>query len=155
MWFPGGSVVKNPPAIQEMQFDTWIRKIPWRRKWQSISVFLPVKFHGQRSLVGYSPLDRKKVRYDLRTKTKTANATKEAAPSLSEGGSVCGQEQCRQQCWPLRGEWEAPGTQLEWAKKCMQSNKRHSEELKAQCNSDTKLSLEFCVVREDCIKEWD
>ena len=33
----------------------WIRKIPWRRKWQPSPVFLPGKFHGQRSLVGYSP----------------------------------------------------------------------------------------------------
>ena len=28
---------------------------PWRREWQPIPVFLPVEFHGQRSLVGYSP----------------------------------------------------------------------------------------------------
>ena len=28
---------------------------PWRRKWQPTPVFLPGKFHGQRSLVGYSP----------------------------------------------------------------------------------------------------
>ena len=44
-------LVKNPPA---MQFDPWVRKIPWRRKWQSIPVFLPGESHGQRSLVGYS-----------------------------------------------------------------------------------------------------
>ena len=30
-----------------------------RRKWQPTPVFLPGKFHGQRSLVGYSPWDRK------------------------------------------------------------------------------------------------
>ena len=72
-------MVKNPPAIQEMQFDTWVRKIPRRREWQSMSVFLPVKFHGQRSLVGYSPVGPEEVRYDLGTKTKTANTTKEAA----------------------------------------------------------------------------
>ena len=30
-------------------------KIPWRRKWQSTPVFLPGKFHRQRSLEGYSP----------------------------------------------------------------------------------------------------
>ena len=28
---------------------------PWRRKWLSTPVFLPVKTHGQRSLAGYSP----------------------------------------------------------------------------------------------------
>ena len=27
---------------------------PWSRKWQATPVFLPRKFHGQRSLVGYS-----------------------------------------------------------------------------------------------------
>ena len=47
-------MVKNPPAMQETGFDSWVRKIPWRRKWQIISVFLPQKSHGQRSLEGYS-----------------------------------------------------------------------------------------------------
>ena len=32
-------------------FDPWVRKIPWRRKWQPTPVFLAGKFHGQRSLV--------------------------------------------------------------------------------------------------------
>ena len=36
------------------EFDLWVKKIPWRRKWQSTPVFLPGKFHGKRSLVGYS-----------------------------------------------------------------------------------------------------
>ena len=36
-------------------FDPWVRKIPWRREWQPIPVFLPGKSHGQRSLSGYSP----------------------------------------------------------------------------------------------------
>ena len=35
--------------------DPWVGKIPWRRKWQSTPVVLPGKFHGQRSLAGYSP----------------------------------------------------------------------------------------------------
>ena len=57
MGFPGGSVVKNPPARQEMQgrgFGSWVGKIPWRRTWQLTSVFLPEESHGQRSLMGYS-----------------------------------------------------------------------------------------------------
>ena len=36
-------------------FSPRVRKIPWRRKWQPTSVFLPENFHEQRSLVGYSP----------------------------------------------------------------------------------------------------
>ena len=46
-------MVKNLPAKQETWFDPWVRKIPWRRKWQSSLVFLPGEFHGQRSLAGY------------------------------------------------------------------------------------------------------
>ena len=34
--------------------DPWVRKIPWRRKWQPTPVLLPGKSHGQRSLVDYS-----------------------------------------------------------------------------------------------------
>ena len=37
--------------------DLGVGKIPWRRKRQPIQVFLPGKFHGQRSLAGYSPRD--------------------------------------------------------------------------------------------------
>ena len=33
--------------------------LPWRRKWQPTPVLLPGKFHGQRSLVSYSPWGRK------------------------------------------------------------------------------------------------
>ena len=40
-------------------FDPWVRKIPWRRKWQSTPVLLPGESHGGRSLVGYSPWGRK------------------------------------------------------------------------------------------------
>ena len=42
------------------RFDSWVRKIPWSRKWQPTPVFLPEKFDGQRSLVGYSPKGCKK-----------------------------------------------------------------------------------------------
>ena len=65
---PGGSVVKNPPAMQGHGFDPWVGKIPWRRKWQPTPVFLPGKSHRQRSLVGYSPRCYKMVGDDLVTK---------------------------------------------------------------------------------------
>ena len=35
-------------------FSPWVRKIPWRKKWQLTPGFLPEKSYGQRSLVGYS-----------------------------------------------------------------------------------------------------
>ena len=41
------------------RFNPWVRKIPWRRKWQPTPVLFPGKFHGQRSLMGYSPWGHK------------------------------------------------------------------------------------------------
>ena len=37
-------------------FKAWVKKIPWRRKWQPAQVFLHGESHGQRSLSGYRPL---------------------------------------------------------------------------------------------------
>ena len=41
--------------------NSWIGKIPWRRKWQPPLIFLPGKFHGQRSLAGCSPWGRREL----------------------------------------------------------------------------------------------
>ena len=50
---------KRLPAMQE----TWVRSLsredPMGRNWQPTPVLLPRKFHGWRSLVGYSPWGRK------------------------------------------------------------------------------------------------
>ena len=51
--------VKNLPAMWRPGFNHWVRKIPWRRKWQPTPVLLPGKSHGWRSLVGYSPQGHK------------------------------------------------------------------------------------------------
>ena len=55
--FLAGSVVKNLPAKQE----TWVQSLGQEDPLveQLIPVFLPGKFHGQRSLVGYSPWGHK------------------------------------------------------------------------------------------------
>ena len=41
------------------EFNPWVGKNPWRRKWQPIPVFLPGKFHGQGSLGVCSQLGHK------------------------------------------------------------------------------------------------
>ena len=46
--------------MQETRFDPWVRKIPWRRKWQLTPVFLPGESHGQGSLAGNTPWSHKK-----------------------------------------------------------------------------------------------
>ena len=46
---------KEPTCqYRRYRFHPWVMKIPWSRKWQPASGFLPGKFHGQRSLEGYS-----------------------------------------------------------------------------------------------------
>ena len=48
-------VKKESACSSRCEFDPWVRKIPWRRKWQPTPVFLLRKSHGQRSLECYSP----------------------------------------------------------------------------------------------------
>ena len=64
VWLLGGTVVKR---FNRSRFDPWVRKIPWRRKWQPTPVFLPGEFHAQRNLTGYNPWGCR-VRYDWVTK---------------------------------------------------------------------------------------
>ena len=62
---PGGSVVKESTCRcrrhKRHGFDPWVGKILWSRKWQPTPVFLPGKFHGQRSLEGYKPWGHKEL----------------------------------------------------------------------------------------------
>ena len=59
--FPGNTSSKeSPPAkagdVRDSgEFNPWVGKIPWNRTLQPTSVFLPEKFHGQRSLAYYCP----------------------------------------------------------------------------------------------------
>ena len=53
--------VKNLTAMQEI----WVKSLGWEdpleKGWQPTPVFLPGEFHGQRSLVGYSPQGHKEL----------------------------------------------------------------------------------------------
>ena len=53
-WWLKGSIYQQCRICRRWKFDPWVRKIPWRRKWQPTPVFLPGKFHGQGSLTVYS-----------------------------------------------------------------------------------------------------
>ena len=54
-WLSGKESTCRCRGCRRHMFNPWIRKIPWRRKWQPTPVFLPGKSYRQRSLVGYSP----------------------------------------------------------------------------------------------------
>ena len=59
MDFPGGSDGKEPACqcrrSKRHRFNPWVRKMPWRRKWQPTPVSLPGRSHRQRTPGGYSP----------------------------------------------------------------------------------------------------
>ena len=59
--FPGGTRGKES-ACQFRRCETQVQQSlvqedPLKQKWQPTPVFLPRKFHGQRSLAGHSPWD--------------------------------------------------------------------------------------------------
>ena len=56
VWFIGK---ESMCQCRRLGFNPWVGKNPWRREWQPTPVFLAGKFHGQRSLVGYSPWGQK------------------------------------------------------------------------------------------------
>ena len=80
MGFPGGAVVKNLSAnargTRSHGFNSWVRKIPWSRKWQPTPVYLPIKFNGQRSMVGYSSWYCKELDTTEHIHTHTHSSTK-------------------------------------------------------------------------------
>ena len=54
--FPGGSDGKVSACnVGDLGSIPGSGRCPWIRKWQPTPVFLSGKFHGQRSLAGYSP----------------------------------------------------------------------------------------------------
>ena len=52
-------VVKNPPANAGDTVDSSL--ISWSKKWQPTLLFLSGKFHGQKTLAGYSLCGRKEL----------------------------------------------------------------------------------------------
>ena len=81
IWYSGGTSNNNNKKkstcqsrrCNRLRLDLWVRMIPWRRKWHCTPSFLPGKFHGQRSLAGYSPWSCKEAK-ELNT-TEQAHST--------------------------------------------------------------------------------
>ena len=66
--FPGGSVVKNPPAKQETQVQSLGWEDPLEKEMATHSSILAWEIAWTEELVGYSPWGRKRVRHDLAIK---------------------------------------------------------------------------------------
>ena len=74
---PGGATDKEPTyqcrKLGRGVFDPWVGKIPWRKEWHTPPVFLPGKFHGQRSPLGYNPWGHKESDMTEQQHTHTAH----------------------------------------------------------------------------------
>ena len=72
--FPGGSVVKNPPAVWEMQ-KPWVQSLgwedPWRRAWQPSPVLLPGESPWTEEPGGLQSTGLQRVGHDWRTAQST------------------------------------------------------------------------------------
>ena len=73
--FPGGTRGKDSTCQCRRQkrcsFDPWVRKIPWRRAWQTARVFSPVKSHEEKTLAGYSSWSHKESHMAERLRMQT------------------------------------------------------------------------------------
>ena len=58
-------MVKNPPAnagdIRDVDSNPWVGKIPWRRAWQPIPVFLPGESPGTEEPDGLQSIGSQRV----------------------------------------------------------------------------------------------
>ena len=73
-------MVKNVLQCRRPRFDPWVRKIPWRRKWQPTPVLLPGESHARKSLGGLQSveLDRTERQTLSLSRTKEIEAAPEA-----------------------------------------------------------------------------
>ena len=60
-WLSGKESTRQCRRCKRWGSSPLVGEIPWRRKWQPTPVLLPGEFHGQRSLMGYSPWSRKEL----------------------------------------------------------------------------------------------
>ena len=60
-WMNLEPIIQSEVSQKEKDKYHILRHINRRRQWQPTPVFLPGEFHGERSLVGYSPLGQKEL----------------------------------------------------------------------------------------------
>ncbi|CAI9171432.1 unnamed protein product [Rangifer tarandus platyrhynchus] len=89
--FPEGSAGEGPTCnagdTEDVRFDPWVGKIPWRKKWQPAPVFLPGGSRGRKSLVAeLQTAERLSTQHPEETEAEHEGPTKTDTPcSLTLG----------------------------------------------------------------------
>ena len=73
LWWLRGK--EAPCRCKRCEFNPWVGKSTWRKKWQPTPVFLPRKSHGQRNLADCRPGGSQKSWIRLSDSTTTMTAT--------------------------------------------------------------------------------
>ena len=60
LWLSGYRMCLQCRRHRKCRFNSWVRKIPWRRAWQPTPVFLPGESHGSKSPKGLKESDTTK-----------------------------------------------------------------------------------------------
>ena len=82
--------IKEKGRGRRRGFNSWVRKIPWRRAWPPTPVFLAGEPHGQRSLAGCSRTRLKR----LSTHTTLKRTKTEQDTGLTDNYTLCKLSPC-------------------------------------------------------------
>ena len=122
--FPGGASAKESACQcrrwKRWGFDPWVRKIPWKRAWQSTPVFLPRESHGQRSLVGLQSIGLQRTGHDWSDLALRQARVARMASSARASGRVSKQATRWQHLHELHESWHwEPPQKLLKLKTCL------------------------------------
>ena len=81
-WLSGNLPANTGDARKVGRLEPWVGKMPWSRKWHPTPVFLHGKFHGQKSLTGYSSWGCKESDMTERLSTQL---TAHSSPAVKKG----------------------------------------------------------------------
>ena len=87
-WHTGKESTCQYRRCKRCGFDPWVGKILWSGKWQPTTVFSSAEFHGQRSLVGYSPWGGKESDMTEWLSTQAKSTDFRPPPVWPEGGTL-------------------------------------------------------------------
>ena len=150
MGFHGGSVSKESTCqCRKHRFNSWVRKIPWKRRWQPTPVFLSGKPHGQRSLAGYSPWGRNE---SDTTERLTQNQGVHRVWNMDRKGwpRICPVVQWLRLHLPIRGSIPGQGAKIPHAS----WRKNQNIKQKQFCNIVNKHLKKKKVHQKNPTEEW-
>ena len=105
IWLSGKESTCQCRRSRRRGFDPWVRKIPWRRAWQSTPVFLPEECYGQRSLAGYSS--------QCRTESDTTERLSTDKRGKAERLPGVGAQSSNSMVWPAEVPFPSNHTRLQ------------------------------------------